>query len=245
MSIQADFNATLNVDVSAGAVAEDSLMNAKIVPVMPPGVPIIFSFNPQSIKFSRQANMTANGDAKKGAKNDTPRKVAARKVSFTAYLEGPQTQTMGSGLHDMMTPGGGLLGALASAITGINLTKPPKLMFVWGSLTMAVIMTSCDITYKRFHLATGMPLRAEAVISLQEQFTLMDMLTNPTSGGLPGRMERVVNAEENLVQISTGTYGRPGYWRQIADTNNIDDPFRVKPGDVLYLPSPTELRRTN
>jgi nucleoid-associated protein YgaU len=245
MSIQGDFNATLNVDVNAGAVVEDSLMNAKIVPVMPPGMPIIFSFNPKSIKFSRQANMTANGDAKKGAKNDTARKVAARKVTFTAYLEGPQTQTLGSGLHDMMTPGGGLLGSIASAITGINLTKPPKLMFVWGSMTMAVIMTSCDVNYTRFHLATGMPLRAEATISLQEQFTLMDMLTNPTSGGLPGRMERVVNAEENVVQISTGTYGQPRYWRQIAETNNIDDPFRVKPGDVLYLPSPAELNRTN
>ena len=190
MSVQAAMNASVSVDLDVGDVAADTLMNAKIVPVMPPGMPIIFSFNPKSIKFSRQANTTSYGDAKQGAKKETPRKVAARKVTFTAFLEGPQTQTMGSGLHDMMTPGGGLLGKIASAITGINLTRPPSLMFVWGSLTMAVIMTGCDINYTRFHLATGMPLRAEAAITLQEQFTLLDALTNPTSGGLPGRQER-------------------------------------------------------
>jgi nucleoid-associated protein YgaU len=244
MSVQGSFNATVNVDIDAGDVAADTLLNAKIVPVMPPGMPIIFSFNPKSIKFSRQADTTSQGQAQTGTTPTTPRRVRSRTVTFTAYLEGPQTQTMGSGLHDMMTPGGGLFGKIASLITGINLTRPPSLMFVWGSLTMMVNMTRCDINYTRFHLATGMPLRAEAAITLQEVATLLDALTNPTSGGLPGREERVVSAGENLVNISTGTYGRPTYWRQIADTNGIDDPFRVKPGDVIYLPSPLELRQT-
>jgi nucleoid-associated protein YgaU len=243
MSVSGSFNASVSVDVDVADTATDALLNAKIVPVMPPGMPIIFSFNPKSIKFSRQADTTTRGQAQQGATAVTPRRVNSRTVTFTAFLEGPQTQTMGSGLHDMMTPGGGLFGKIASLITGITITRPPSLMFVWGSLTMMVNMTRCDVDYKRFHLATGMPLRAEANITLQEIATVLDALTNPTSGGLPGREERMVNAEENLANIATGAYGSPAYWRQIADTNKIDDPFRVKPGDVIYLPSPLELRR--
>jgi nucleoid-associated protein YgaU len=247
-SIQADLNATVNVDVNAGAVAEDTLMNAKIVPIMPPGLPVIFSFNPKSIKFSRSANTTNNANSTNGPRDATVKQTQARTVTFTAYLEGPQTQTMGSILQDMMLPFGGKLGALvamAAKALGVNITKPPHLMFIWGSLTMDVIMTRCDLNYTRFHLMSGMPLRAEAALVLQEKMTLFDQLTNPTSGGLPGREERVVNAQENLVTIATSSYGGPAYWRQIAETNKVDDPFRVKPGSVLYLPSPTELRRPN
>jgi nucleoid-associated protein YgaU len=70
---------------------------------------------------------------------------------------------------------------------------------------------------------------------------LLYALTNPTSGGLPGRESHRVTAGENLQTISQRTYGSPSYWRAVADANGIDDPLSVRPGDLVSLPSPQEI----
>jgi nucleoid-associated protein YgaU len=36
-------------------------------------------------------------------------------------------------------------------------------------------------------------------------------------------------------------YGSAQRWRDIAAANGIDDPFRVRPGTTLYLPSQAEV----
>jgi nucleoid-associated protein YgaU len=46
---------------------------------------------------------------------------------------------------------------------------------------------------------------------------------------------------ENLAGLATENYGRPGAWRDIADSNSIDDPFRVRPGRSVMLPPADEL----
>ena len=79
-------------------------------------------------------------------------------------------------------------------------------------------------------------------MTVKEEFNIFGMLpTNPTSGGLAGRQRHTVSASENLQTISTTAYGRPGLWRGIAAANNIDDPFRVRPGDTVYLPNGNEI----
>jgi nucleoid-associated protein YgaU len=65
--------------------------------------------------------------------------------------------------------------------------------------------------------------------------------TNPTSGGLPGRKRHIVGHGESLPLIAAQTYGHPGLWRAVAHANGIDDPFRMTPGRVLFLPSVSEL----
>jgi nucleoid-associated protein YgaU len=78
--------------------------------------------------------------------------------------------------------------------------------------------------------------------SLVEHPSLLGLIpTNPTSGGLPGRMRHVVGHGETLPLIAAQRYGHPGLWRAIADTNDIDDPFRLTPGVTLFLPSVSEI----
>ena len=48
-------------------------------------------------------------------------------------------------------------------------------------------------------------------------------------------------AGENLAGIATGMYGQPGQWRAVAEANDIDDPFAVRPGATLFMPSRAEL----
>lgn len=230
----------MSIDIEA--TATDIGVNAKIVPLNPPGIPVIFSFNPATVTMTRQANSKLVNGSDLGS--DTVLQLTSpRTLQFKAIIEGPQAHTMAQQLLEMMTPAGGLIGALL-ALAGVNLArKLPLLMFEWGPLTFLCNMTRCNVVYKRFHVS-GLPLRAECDVTVREKQTpLGSLLTNPTSGGLPGREQRVITAGDNLQQLATEHYGRPGRWRDIAAVNNIDDPFKIKPGDVVYMPSPAELTK--
>ena len=90
--------------------------------------------------------------------------------------------------------------------------------------------------------SSATPDRANVNFTVVEEFNIFGMLpTNPTSGGLPGRQRHIVSASENVQTISTAAYGNPALWRGVAEANGIDDPFRVKPGDTVYLPNANEI----
>lgn len=113
------------------------------------------------------------------------------------------------------------------------------LKFMWGtSQTYLVNLSSVTITYTRFS-RSGTPVRATVDLGLHgipDEKTP----TNPTSGGPPGRRSHLLTGAETLPELATRTYGRPGRWREIAAANGIQDPLRVRPGTVVYLPSTQE-----
>ncbi|WP_434447166.1 hypothetical protein [Lentzea sp. E54] len=95
-------------------------------------------------------------------------------------------------------------------------------------------------TFTRFS-AMGEPLQAKVSVTLKEQPSFYGtMATNPTSGGLPGRSSHLVLEGENLQRIALDRYGTPARWRDLADSNGIDDPLRVRPGRTVYAPNPDE-----
>jgi len=188
-------------------------------------------------------------------------------ITFTALLtdesEGIEDATaIGGGVKarcDMLLqwtqPGGGsMMGKLAGSLASAALppkykpqlvARPPLLTLQWGDPARGFLMqgtlTSVNIDYKRFD-NIGNPIRAEVRCSFTEApSSLLSMLTNPTSGGVPGRRAHVVRQGESLAGLATDTYGRPAAWRDIADANGIDDPFRVRPGRSVMLPPPDEL----
>ena len=101
-------------------------------------------------------------------------------------------------------------------------------------------MTQLDIQYVRVS-ALGVPTHAVVNMTLKEEPSILK-LTNPTSGGRPGRARHVMIADETLQSVATKTFGTPGAWRAIAEINGIDDPASLRPGDVIYLPAREELR---
>jgi nucleoid-associated protein YgaU len=101
------------------------------------------------------------------------------------------------------------------------------------------MLTSVTVNYERFD-PYGIPIYATADLTMKD-YTEPLPYTNPTSGGLPGRTKHVVTAGENVVRIAQQNYGSPNAWRALAEANDLDDPLRVKPGKLLYLPGPGEL----
>ena len=116
----------------------------------------------------------------------------------------------------------------------------PVVDFSWGTqLALKVTVSWVEINITRFS-GQGVPISAEASVTMLEWVTFAP-LTNPTSGGLPGRAMHTVVAGDNIVEIAVRTYGDPSAWRAIAVANGLDDPLRVDPGRELYLPGPGEL----
>jgi Contractile injection system tube protein len=226
-------------------------MKAKLINEKLPFEMVEFDFNPESLKYNRQSSTTNRAGASPAGVGSTPSillKAPPKSLVGTGYLVGDDVQDRAEQLYAWMDPGGGLLGQLIGAAVGaltggrINLAaKPPALIFQWGTQIMRCIMKDVKVTFERFS-SSGNPDRALIVFEVIEEFNIFGMLpTNPTSGGMPGRQRHIVSASENVQTISTAAYGNPKLWRGVAEANGIDDPFRVKPGDTVYLPNANEI----
>jgi hypothetical protein len=124
----------------------------------------------------------------------------------------------------------------------------PELKFTWGSFDLGppyrplwIVLTKVDVEYTRF-TAKALPTRATITLNCKVKVNKVAG-QNPTSGGEPERGGHRVTGGENIQGIARERYGDPRRWRQIAELNGVDDPLRVRPGDVLYLPGPAELER--
>ena len=226
-------------------------MKAKLINEHMPFEMVEFDFNPESLSYKRvvaQRNAAGASPAGVGSTPSILLKSPPKSLSGTGYLVGDDVHDRAQQLYDWMDPGGGLLGQLIGAAIGaltggrINLAaKQPPLIFQWGTQIMRCILKTVTVDFERFSSA-GSPDRAKIAFEVIEEFNIFGMLpTNPTSGGLAGRQRHVVSASENVQTISTAAYGNPGSWRAVASANGIDDPFRVKPGDTIYLPNANEI----
>jgi nucleoid-associated protein YgaU len=222
---------------------------AKLVPIMPPGSPVVFTFNPAQVVITRTVETELDTESSPmappfGSQDLKWKKTGLPTLTFKAHLEGDSTKPFSDQLLNWLSPAGGFLGLLMG-LAGGGQRKLPMLLFQWGppaaGFAFTCYLTKCSITYNRF-TGAGIPMRAECDLTLTQAKNWLAILgTNPTSGGLPGRQKRTVVEGENIVGVSFEAYGRRHDWRSVAEANGVDDPFRVRPGTDLYLPSRQEL----
>lgn len=198
---------------------------------------ITFAFNPERITLSHTSQVDgATGTSwDEQVKNLGFLEIGIDKV----YLTGPLTALYSKTLIDWSYPVPG-----PTPLPGKDKTAVPVLLnFAWGTggIDLQVSLRSVTVTYVRFEGATGKPIRAEVTLKLYNRFKEPKPRGNPTSGGPPGRKAHTLDSSECLVSLATANYGRPGAWRGIATANGVDDPLRVQPGTVVYLPEPDEI----
>ncbi len=228
----------------------------KIVKVLFPAEFVLFDHNPESMKVKRQqanngrSRGSASGNAGASGSGGSAGTLGALfhgtdplEINIQkAHLVGPECKPMCDTLMSWLSPASGLLGAAAAAM-GLPAAAPPELLVQWGppsaGFMITAVMTKVDVTFERI-APSGIPVHASVNLMLKEVPSPLS-LTNPTSGGRPGRNRHVVSADESLTSIATEAFGNPGAWRAVAEVNGIDDPTAVEPGDVVYLPAPDEL----
>ncbi len=126
----------------------------------------------------------------------------------------------------------------ASAILGFG--SAPLVVLIWGDFVSPVsYIVNMDMTFTRFN-SSGSPIRAEGSITLQ-QYPVIDVLQNPTSGGELPRQSAVLYDGDTLAHVAYRQYRSPARWRDLAQSNNINDPMRVPSGTTMLAPAAEEL----
>lgn len=197
-----------------------------------------FHFNPETLTLARDS--TVSDPSGGGAKSNLT------KLSLSSFsipeltFDGPKTLADCEQLLEWCKE--------EDPKEGANAQQPelPELKFEWGDFVLSkkdpisVFLTKVTIVYKRFD-TTGKPTRATVTLELMTSRPNKRDQQNPTSGGLAGRSGHMMVGGETLPGIALGTYGNPARWRAVAAANEVDDPLRVRPGSLLYLPSRAEL----
>ncbi len=122
----------------------------------------------------------------------------------------------------------------SKGLTAGSKAAPPICKFVWGDFSFVAIVESVKVTYEMFR-PDGTPVRAKAKVKMKqiEEETFYPP-QNPTSRSAP-RKVWVVQEGQRLDWIAYQEYGDASMWRRLADINRLDNPLRLRPGQILDL----------
>ena len=118
------------------------------------------------------------------------------------------------------------------------LSEPPSIIFVWGGIKLfRAVMTGINVKYTMFD-ENGVPTRAVAECTFMEQSHPLDILPpqNPTSRTESRHTVRVTQGDR-IDLIANEFFGDSRMWRRIAELNDLDDPFNLRPGQLLTMPN--------
>ncbi|MGB6986728.1 MAG: LysM peptidoglycan-binding domain-containing protein [Candidatus Aquilonibacter sp.] len=129
------------------------------------------------------------------------------------------------------------------AITGLletipNTFAPPILLFVMGSFTFRCVLAECGQRFTMFFI-DGTPARCTLTVRFHEYVDVTISIETGVFLG-PPMVYNVVQGD-TLSGIAAQTGGDPSTWRNIANANNIEDPFNPPTGKPLVIPgNPTQ-----
>jgi LysM repeat protein len=198
------------------------------------GHPIECKFNPKEFTLQKQNNWQRG--AVQG--QEVPElefsggnaSTLQMELFFDTYEEGRDVRDLTNKIWELM--------AVDESLTDRTTTRgrPPLCQFVWGPMTsFKAVITSVNQNFTMFK-SDGTPVRATLSVSFQEaEAPGKYPFQNPTSGGNPGYKTRRVKEGDALDWIAHEEYGDASLWRFIADTNNIDNPKILEPGQTLSI----------
>lgn len=211
-----------------------ALVKAYLEPIDGAGERVEFAFNPKEFSIKRTNKLKP--EPQKGM--DVPKiefeSGSGRQMRFELFFDGYEgKQNVRKAVEKlerlaMVDPSTEAMGSTA---------RPPYVRFGWGREKLfKSIVKSIDVKYTMF-LEDGMPVRATAKVQLVE---VPDEPggQNPTSAGAPGLRSHMVLPGETLDLIAHRELGSATEWKHIAETNGLDDPWRLVPGQRLVIVPP-------
>ena len=119
-----------------------------------------------------------------------------------------------------------------------NNGRPPSVVFRWGKFrSFKAVVEQVSVNYTYFS-KSGDPLRARVSLTLKQlEDDKKFPAQNPTSGTPAPQRSHMVQPGETLDRIAWQHYGDATKWRAIAAANRIRDPFSLRPGVMLDIPT--------
>lgn len=196
-----------------------------------------FQFNPESISFTKSA--TWQEQETQSAESAPVRQFGgAGAIELSLKLLLDDTIEGGSSVADRVN-------RLASWTNPKEESReskpePATLVFNWGRFSIGVNrqfechLKSVGVDYTMFS-PEGIPLRANCEVKLIGTGSI-SWGQNPTSGGREAARSTLVAPDDSLAALSQRHYGTPNRWRDVAEFNDIDNPFTLVIGSELVIP---------
>lgn len=116
-----------------------------------------------------------------------------------------------------------------------KLHAPSPVRFNWGPMEFVAIIEKLGRKVTMFH-PDGTPARATLSISFKEYRTLQQQLEDPRRECADKTKRRVIAGRDSLWALAAREYDDPVEWVRIAESNDLDDPRDIAPGDWIVLP---------
>jgi nucleoid-associated protein YgaU len=114
--------------------------------------------------------------------------------------------------------------------------RPPMVEFQWGrTWSFQAVLTQISQKFTLFRY-DGTPVRATLDVTfmqVKEEGSYPGQ--NPTSVVIPGHKRRIVKDGDTIDWIAFEEYGDASQWRFIAETNDLDNPQKLRPGQVISI----------
>jgi hypothetical protein len=208
--------------------------------------PVLLDVNPHDVTIDKTQNTHASRVNRQSASDNSGSGGITQTIVGQTQYKGstPGTLTiagavLGSedGSKDISSEISTLYGALVPPSGDESTSTPPTVKFKWGTW---LPLPNAYLSHLKVKVTDwkndGTPVRAEIPTLILTETPAGDAGQNPTSGAFGSRRTRTVIAGDSLASIAYQEYGRPDYWRAIADVNGIDDPLRLRTGTELLIP---------
>jgi hypothetical protein len=199
--------------------------------------PIECLFNPNEYTFSKR-NTWSKGEVKGldapplefGGGDSMTLKM---QLFFDTYAAGDDVRDITNRIWKLMN-----INERLTDMTSVK-GRPPMVEFQWGTTwSFKAVITDISQKFTLFRY-DGKPVRATLDVTfLQAKEVGLYLPQNPTTGGRPGYKRRMVKEGDSIDWIAFEEYGDSAMWRLIAETNNLDNPGRLQPGQVLAIAPP-------
>jgi hypothetical protein len=110
---------------------------------------------------------------------------------------------------------------------------PPILLFVMGSFTFRCVLMEAAQRFTMFAV-DGTPVRSTLNVKFHEYVDVTVAVESGVFVG-PPTLQTVVQGD-TVSSIAAQVYGDASRWRDIANANNIEDPFNLTSGTALVIP---------
>jgi nucleoid-associated protein YgaU len=114
---------------------------------------------------------------------------------------------------------------------------PPVLLFVMGQFTFNCVLMEAGQRFTMFS-RDGTPVRSTLSVRFHEYVEAQVTVQSGVFIG-PPTVRNVIEGE-TVSSIASSVLGDPSRWREIADANNLEDPFKLPSGSQLIIPGKTK-----
>ena len=116
-----------------------------------------------------------------------------------------------------------------------DIHAPPPVRFKWGPIRFEAVIEKLSQKYTLFR-PDGTPARATLSVTFKEYLPIDRQLREPRRESADKTKRRQLDGATDIWLLAAREYRDPREWRRIAEANDVDNPWRLGPGDWLTVP---------